>query len=93
MQNNSEQTNKPSYILDGYIARNGYHGGAYLPFLYFFTAKPQRLERPGSGLEIWHGGGSKTELPQSFFPRLHYSDGPIKVRIEIYRQPVSQTGQ
>ena len=85
-QKQLRQQKFPSYIIDGYIARNGYHGGAYLPFLYFFPAKPQRLERPGSHLEIWHGGGCKTELPQRMFPKLHYSDEPLKVRIEIWKR-------
>lgn len=92
MQNDSEQTNKPSYVLEGWVAKDGWHHHPCEPQTHFFIDKPTRLERPGSGLEIWNGQGYQIALPDEVFPKLRYSHEPIKVRIEIYRQPALDAG-
>ncbi|MBR0296475.1 MAG: hypothetical protein IJQ95_03670 [Paludibacteraceae bacterium] len=76
---------RPSYVVEGWVAKDGWHHHPCESQTHFFIDKPTRLERPGSGLEIWNGQGYQIALPDDAFPKLRYSDEPVKVRIEIYR--------
>ena len=79
------KTKRPSYAVEGWVARDGRHRGALEDDLHFFYEKPSRLERVGSDLEIWHGYGARFMLPKGMFPYVHYDDEPLKVRLELWK--------
>ena len=76
---------RPSYAIVGWVARDGYHRGVLEPDLHFFYEKPERLERPGSDLEIWNAYGPRFTLPQGCFPKLRYRHEPLKIRLELWK--------
>ena len=81
MQNNSNQSNRPVFSLEGWVARNGFRSDPALSRLQFFINKPEKTI--SDRVDWWEAGGFRCRLPEHFFPKLRWGHEPVKVRLEV----------
>ena len=84
--NNSEQTKRPSYVLEGWVARDAVREGDRTTkgYLYIYSQKPYLLTKPGQK-EFWTSNGEIISLPETMFPKLRCHHQPLKIRIELWQ--------
>lgn len=81
--NNSKQSNRPAYTVDGWAARDGFYSTPCESRVKFFINKPERV---GSDrVQKWTALGFQTRLPNSSFPELRWSHEPIQIRLQLWR--------
>ena len=75
------KTKRPSYAVEGWVARNGFYSDPLESRLQFFISKPERVQ--SDRVEWWGAGGFRCRLPEHFFPKLRWEHEPVKVRLEV----------
>lgn len=84
MNNNSQQPNQPCFSIEGWVARDGYYADPLESRVHFFINKPERV--PSDRVQWWKAMGFQCRLPEQSFPNIHWSDEPLRVRIEIWKR-------
>ena len=84
--NNSGQTKRPSYVLEGWVARDAVRPGQRTKkgYLYLYLVKPQLLTKPREPV-LWISDGEMINLPETMFPKLRCRHEPLKIRMELWQ--------
>ena len=73
---------RPVFSLEGWVARNGFYSDPLESRLQFFINKPERVQ--SDRVQWWEASGYRCRLPEHYFPKLRWSNQPVKVRLEVH---------